>query len=124
MNQRNTVAETRTILMNRGQRVVLILSSLLLTYCLIWIPWSIHSATMQRRLGYGWLWAGPTWRGDIFDQSVPPPPAGFTIEAEPGIPDPDPRHVARPDLELIALRFLAAIVISGAAFLIAGLSKK
>ena len=110
--------------MNRAQRLVLILYCLLLVYCCVWIPWCISNRNVVcERVGYGWLWAGPSQNATIFDRIVeateapiPPPPPGITLD--------NPEQTwerARPDLELMALRLLAATLICGAAFLMAGM---
>ena len=107
--------------MGKNQRLVVAAYCLLLAYCCVWIPWSIPQRdSHERRVGYGWLWAGPRW-AEPHEINVPPPPTGFTIDSDETIPDPDPRHAARPDLEVMFLRFLAATIISGAAFLLAGM---
>lgn len=121
------------------QRVVIACYCTLLVYCLVWIPWCVvlygsarlpHPPVCQR-VGYGWLWAGPSQHshvGDIFDRlaetSVPAPPAGVTLDPVIVIENPDPNHVARPDMELIALRLLAATLIFAVAMLLAGLRNK
>lgn len=84
--------------MNRSQRIVVVLCCLLVVYCCVWIPWHIvagpanDGATVQVRVGYGWLWSGP---------------AGTEVDPLP----------ATPDLSVIGLRLLAATAISAAAFL-------
>src|SRR5450755_705303 len=96
--------------MTKSHRIVLVSYCLLLAYCCVWIPWCIprHDSTCER-VGYGWLWAGPAIKGDVFDQVFP---------------DPHPQwDRAIPDLELMALRILAASAVSGAAFLLAGMRK-
>jgi hypothetical protein len=81
--------------MNRSQRIVLVLYCLLIVYCCVWIPWHVVTGPMndgptdQVRVGYGWLWSGPS-----------------------SAPDPVPS----PDLPIIGLRLLAASAIAGAAF--------
>jgi hypothetical protein len=80
--------------MNKAQRFVLILYCLLLAYCCAWIPW--HSGNDYIRLGYGWLWSGPSNLGERTSA------------------------LATPDLAVIFLRILTATSISAAAFLIVG----
>ncbi|MGA7768976.1 MAG: hypothetical protein WCA27_22470 [Candidatus Sulfotelmatobacter sp.] len=129
--------------MNRAQRVVSIFFCLLIAYCCAWIPWCIPQRNSScKRVGYGWIWAGPAWdkprqqvlptdasitppSAGVAPDRIPPPPKGFTLEGEAGtaIPDPDPSHVARPDMELMGLRLLAGFAVLGAAFLIAGMFK-
>lgn len=90
--------------MSRTQRIVVIVYCLLLAYCCLWVPWRIadvQANPQYLRIGYGWLWAGPTSDSRFLDQGV----------------------VGAPDLPLIALRIVAATAISGAAFLGAGLFK-
>lgn len=41
--------------LNLGQRVVLVLYLLALTYSCAWIPWQLEGT----RIGYGWLWSPP-----------------------------------------------------------------
>ena len=97
--------------MNRTQRVVLILYCLLLIYCCVWIPWhcQIHdlfdmvTASSYRRMGYGWLWAGPITEEHTTQR--------------------DYAAYATPDLPLIQLRLIAATAISAAAFLLAGIQE-
>jgi hypothetical protein len=90
--------------MSKAQRVTLTLCCLLVVYCCVWVPWHRHiSATHEvwyaddfRRLGYGWLWAGPD---------------GADEEA----------LYASPDLVLIGLRLLASTALAACGFLIAGI---
>jgi glucose dehydrogenase len=89
--------------MNRTQRVVLIVYCVLLAYCCVWVPWHVEmhiSQDLSRptsvRMGYGWLWAGPS------DSDVQRP-ASATL-----------------DLPIIGLRFLAVTAIAGAAFFAGG----
>lgn len=95
--------------MKRSQRIVLVFYCLLIAYCCVWIPWHVpnRAATTYERAGYGWLWAGPSPKGDIFDQ----------IAADPNM------QRAVPDLELMGFRLLAVSAVSGAAFLFAGILK-
>lgn len=110
--------------MNKVQKIVLVAYCLLLAYCCLWIPWCISQRNFACvRVGYGWLWAGPSPKGSIFaavttEAPVPPPPPGFTID------NPEPTwERARPDLELMGFRLLAGTAIFGAAFLLAGIFK-
>ena len=86
--------------MNRAQRITCTLYFLLLALCLTWIPWKRHIpaavdqwyATNDRRLGYGWIWAGPR---DAGRES----------------------QYARPDMHVIYLRAVALTAIGAAAVL-------
>ncbi|MFZ0860037.1 MAG: hypothetical protein WAN18_05105, partial [Candidatus Sulfotelmatobacter sp.] len=71
--------------MNRAQRVVSIFFCLLIAYCCAWIPWCIPQRNSScKRVGYGWIWAGPAWdkprqqAGATPDDRIPLPPKGFT----------------------------------------------
>jgi hypothetical protein len=111
--------------MTRTKQVVLSVYCLTLVYCFLWIPWCISNRHVTcERVGYGWLWAGPTsgkqeskinWHE--YANSIPDPPRGFTIDREPTWEN------ARPDLELMDMRLLAASAVFGAAFLLAGVFK-
>jgi len=77
--------------MNRAQRIVLILYCLLIVYCCLWVPWHVIEQTgISARIGYGWLWIGPS--------------VGYA-------------PYASPDLAVIVLRLIAATALAGAAFL-------
>jgi hypothetical protein len=109
---------------NRAHRVVLVLYCSLLVYCCVWIPWCISNRyVVCERVGYGWVWAGPSRNATIFDRitkaAIPLPPAGFTLESlEPTW------ERARPDLELIILRLIAATGIGAALFVLAGMKPR
>ena len=85
--------------MNLAQRVVIVISCLLLVYCCLWIPFHVQTyrqgvgSTGYYRMGYAWLWIGPD-------------------------------RYATPDGSLILLRLIAAAALSCAAFLLAGIGKK
>ena len=87
------------VTMNLAQRVVLVISCLLLLYCCLWIPFHMQTyrqgvgSTGYYRMGYAWLWIGPD-------------------------------RYATPDGPLILLRLFAATALSSAAFLLAGIGKK
>ncbi len=104
--------------MNRAQRIVLVLYCLLLAYCCLWIPWHVQRGSRfvptYVRSGYGWLWTGP--------KQYCPPPSEHTAQLcniDERIPEYD--SDASPDLELMALRFVAATAVGIAAFLVGGL---
>ncbi len=80
--------------MRRSTRIVLVAYCLLLAYCCLWVPWHIAPGTDYIRVGYGWLWVGPT-----------------THDFEGAL--------AAPDLPLIGLRILALTAIAGAAYFVA-----
>lgn len=112
------------------QRAVVAVYCAALVYCIIWLPWCVTlygSARFPRppvcqRVGYGWLWAGPAQHqhaGDIFDQ-VGAQSASPVMVVE----NPDPSHVARPDMELVVLRVLAATLLFVGATLLVGVLRK
>ena len=93
--------------MNKPQRVVLIAYFLSLAYCCLWIPWRVPVGLLHvryARLGYGWIWVGPTppapanaakasvpiaQKPDIFDQvasenatNKQKPSGGYTVVGE------------------------------------------
>jgi hypothetical protein len=89
--------------MTHSQRIVLVLYCLLVVYCCVWVPWHVQLHISQElnrptsiRMGYGWVWAGPS-------QSVPW----------------DDQH-STPDLPSIGIRLVAATALAGAAFVLAG----
>jgi hypothetical protein len=59
--------------MYKAHRIVLALYCLLIAYCFVWAPWcvverhSAHQIAQKRRLGYGWLWAGPRVTEPVID---------------------------------------------------------
>jgi|HubBroStandDraft_6_1064221.scaffolds.fasta_scaffold329392_2 hypothetical protein len=75
-----------------GQMIVY---CLLLVYCCLWVPWLLVSEGARVRIGYGWLWIGPS---------------NFSYTP-----------LFAPDVAVIGLRFISATAISGAAFLLAGI---
>lgn len=121
--------------MNQARRIVLILYCLLLAYCFVWIPWSITSSdrygTSHQRLGYGWVWAGPrhpTWtkpkqQGQYSVCDLDPPPG---TQAQPdcsSVEDFESQQAerwdavsrrARPDMTLVAFRFITISLIFAA----------
>jgi hypothetical protein len=112
--------------MNRAQRFVLVLYSLLLAYCCLWIPWYVPVGLHERhnRLGYAWLWAGaPATRSAPIVHN-PPVDAGNgyqIVGEEDAVPTPHPTAV--PDYSLMGVECLALTAVSLAAFLIAGMWK-
>jgi hypothetical protein len=110
---------------NRTQRIALILYCLSLTYCCVWIPWRVpynRAATAYERAGYGWVWAGPYRSPDVV-YNPPLRSSGNTPEIL-GEVDLDPSPLdAMPDLPRITLRIAAATSISAVAFFVAGLWK-
>jgi hypothetical protein len=104
--------------MNQVRRVLLTTYLIVVAYCLVWIPWCIPRRNAScERVGYGWLWAGPT--GGRTYSDVPAPPPGFVLEH----PEP-PFHLARPDLELMGMRLLAATVLLGAGLACTGVWRR
>lgn len=99
--------------MTRGQRVVLIVYCLLVVYCCVWVPWHITVApatagsSNQRRVGYGWLWAGPIPSAPVYSD-VPP---GYKLLSP--ISDRG-GSLATPDLAVIILRVSAVTALAGA----------
>jgi hypothetical protein len=82
--------------MTWARRTVLIVYSLLIVYCCPWVPWHVvQSPAYQHeheiRVGYGWLWMGPS-EGAFYDDN------------------------ATPDLPIIGLRLLAATALAGIGF--------
>ena len=77
------------------RRLVAIVYCLTVVYCLVWVPWVVHPADVDRgfRLGYGFLWAGP-----------------------------DSKHVAvqfsSPDYSLVLLRLIAVTALFSAVWLV------
>jgi hypothetical protein len=112
--------------LTRSTRLVLAAYCLLVAYCLLWIPWCVSDRRSScERVGYGWLWAGPspkrTVKIDFSRYVVPPPPPGFILDN----PDPEPTwERARPDRELVTMRLVAASVVGGAALLLASISNR
>jgi hypothetical protein len=90
--------------MSKAQRIILALYCLSVVYCCVWVPWHLHmSATGERwyadsfrRIGYGWLWAGPYV----------------------GYPE---GLYATPNVVVIGLRLLACAALAACAFLVAGM---
>lgn len=81
--------------MSRVQRLVLILYCLLIVYCCVWVPWHLAQGPDRVRVGYGWLWAGPSNT-----------PIDSTLTT--------------PNLPVIALRLLASTALAGAFVLARG----
>jgi hypothetical protein len=90
-------------IMNRAQRIVVVLYCLLVVYCCVWVPWHIVTGpandgdTDQVRAGYGWLWGGPSNFDSMFFAA----------------------SVTTPDYSIVGLRLLAATALAGAGFLVA-----
>jgi hypothetical protein len=120
------------------KRIVAIIYCLLLVYCSVWIPWceayrgssSYHS---YRRIGYGWVFAGPRVLVEEPDGSTFVPTSsqqkdqasGFTVAGEESM-----RRVvqsglvyAEPDVRLIFLRLIAVSALAAAAFLGVGMAR-
>jgi hypothetical protein len=76
--------------MSRAQRIVVIVYCLAVAYCCLWVPWHIAQQGDYLRVGYGWLWSGPS-------------------NADYGV-------LPAPDIPIIGLRILAATAIGIAAF--------
>jgi hypothetical protein len=84
-----------------AHRVIIALYCIFIAYCSLWLPWHRHISASSDvwyaddyvRLGYGWLWAGPTDAGkqDVF---------------------------STPDLVLIGLRLVAISAVAGAVFVL------
>jgi hypothetical protein len=82
--------------MTRAQRIVVVVYLLVVAYCCTWVPWCVrwhiasdYSKPLMQRMGYGWLWAGPSnWS-----------------------------PYAIPDYPLIAMRLFALTAICGAVYL-------
>lgn len=113
--------------MNLLQRIIMILYCVLLVYCCLWIPWYYAAGNRGYvRVGYAWLWVGPTKTQpppDIFPADASVPPEGVTLDApQAAVKHPIPR--ARPDMPLISLRLIAATALGAAAFLLAGIRWK
>ena len=104
----------------KPQKIIILVYCLLLAYCCLWIPWHVQHvsrySTTYVRSGYGWLWTGPV-------RYCPPPPSDHTASlcdiVESSGPDYD--SDATPDLQLIAMRFVAVTVVSIAAFVTASI---
>jgi hypothetical protein len=81
------------------QRVILVLYFFAVAYCCLWVPWQLPlggDGPRLLRLGYGWLWAGPS---------------NFA-------------NRAAPDISAIILRLIAATALAGAAFGISAIFPK
>ena len=92
--------------MNPLQRIVAVLYCLVVACCCLWVPWHVHAKSAAggyEPVGYGWLWAGPdrtppgNYKIQSRDSSIP------VIEVVVG---PPPPGVPKPDVKLIALRFV------------------
>lgn len=114
------------------KRIVAIIYCLLLVYCSVWIPWceayrGSSSYHTYRRIGYGWVFAGPRVLVEEPDPSTFIPTSsqqenqasGFTVVGEESV-----RRVvkcglvyAEPDVRLIVLRLIAVTALAAAAFL-------
>jgi hypothetical protein len=121
-----------------SKRLVLIGYCLWLAFCFVWIPWcenypGNYHGHNYRRIGYGWVFAGPRVVVDEPDPSSFKPvqsqsdnASGFTVLGE----ESTRRAVqsglvnAEPDVRLIALRFIVVTALASAAFLGVGVAEK
>jgi hypothetical protein len=107
--------------MNRTQHFVLVLYCLLLAYCCLWLPWHVQRSsrfdTFYVRSGYGWLWTGPK-------KYCPSPPSDHTANLCNLDNWTEYDETATPDLQLLALRLVAATAIGSAVFVLAKLLTK
>lgn len=112
--------------MNKAQRVVLILSCLLLVYCCVWIPWHVrlrYPSGAYERVGYGWVWAGAYRSTPIVYNPPIKSSNGLEILGEVDLRSSWVDLNAEPDLRLMILRFVATTALAGFVFLVAGLWK-
>jgi hypothetical protein len=98
-------------IMNRLQRIPLVLYCLLVVYCCVWVPWHIvPPADPAIRTGYGWLWAGP----------LPPTPDASAYSDLPSgskvlRPTSDANGpLSSPDIPIVGFRLLAVTALAGA----------
>jgi hypothetical protein len=112
---------------NRPRRIVLVLCSLLLAYCCVWIPWRSRCEMLDwryQRAGYGWVWTGPERYRSLPTLAPLSPDANhYAIESEARQAEAvlELKQEAVPDFALIGLQLLAASAISAAALLLAGI---
>jgi len=88
---------------NRRQHLVLIVYCAVLAYCCLWIPWRVPVGVLRvryQRLGYGWIWVGPTPPPQSPPIVYDPPkqdPSGWTVLSEEDFPHVSDPH-AEPDI--------------------------
>ncbi len=85
---------------------------LVLTYTLVWVPWSVDGSGRSLRLGYGFIWSGPS-----VTAAAETLPANFDFDAA----NAAARYskISHPDYGMIGIRAAAATSCFAVVFLTA-----